>query len=274
MDYSEDANNFYLNEQNKKIKKEMEDKYSASFSDTDDSNLSPTLENTFLNYIKQFEEQSEIAEDIELLEYLGNPQFKKLEEINLQELSKEIDNVLSIYNENLVNISVSEDSEVTEDEYYNFLTIELPKHVMQNMRVSGMTTNFIYEEFHPSDKLDVKMAIEDVLIAAFDKDREFGMTFVANENLQNEEGKIISKKEFQKSLYQLFDDVSEIIEKELVFSKFEFGDENIVHSNFIIRYKQKNTFEEIDKVFSFIFWLVHSEFGGMEIIKYQVSVSE
>lgn len=269
MDYSEDANNFYLNEQNKKKRKEIEKKYDASFSKPDDSDLSPALESKFLNHIQQFEEQFEITEDIELIEYLGNPKFKKIEEINLQELEKEIEIVLSIYNENLVN--VSDDSEVTAKDIYMFLTEELPKHVMQNMRISGMTTNFIYEEFHPSNKLDAKMAIEDTLIAAFHKDREFGMTFVANENLQNEEGKPISKKEFENSLYLLFDDVAEIIEKELEFNKFEFGNQNIVHSNFIIRYKRKKTFEEIDKVFNFIFWLVHSEFGGMEIVKYQVS---
>jgi len=193
-----------------------------------------------------------------------------LEEIDLQELKKEIINVLAIYNKKQVNISVSEESEVTEKKYYTFLTEELPKHVMQNMRIYGMTTNFSYEEFHPSCKLDAKMAIEDTLMAAFDKDREFGMTFVATENLQNTKGKSISKEEFENSLYQLFDDVAEIIENELEFTKFEFGNKNIVYSNFIIRYKRKKTFEEIDEVFNFTFWLVHSEFGGMEIIRYQV----
>ena len=271
MDFSEDANNFYFNEQNKKKRKEIEQKYDASFSKPDDSDLSPALESKFLNNIQQFEEQFKIAEEVELIEYLGNPIFKKLEEIDLQELEKEIINVLSIYNKNQVDISVNKDSDVSEKEYYTFLTEELPKHTIQNMRIPGMIANFIYEEFHPSNKLDSMMAIEDTLIAAFDKDREYGMTFVANENLQNAKGKSISKEEFENSIYQLFDDVAEIIEKELEFTKFEFGDENIVHSNFIIRYKSEKTFEEIDKVFNFIFWLVHSEFGGMEIVKYEVS---
>ncbi|MDA3862122.1 MAG: hypothetical protein PF445_12950, partial [Melioribacteraceae bacterium] len=67
MNLSEDANNFFLNEQNKKRKKEMEDKYDASFHKPDDSDLSPTLENEFLNYIQQFEEQSKISEDVEVI---------------------------------------------------------------------------------------------------------------------------------------------------------------------------------------------------------------
>ncbi|MBU0474316.1 MAG: hypothetical protein KKF62_09140 [Bacteroidetes bacterium] len=267
MNLSEDANNYFLNEQNKKKKKEIEDKYDATFHKPDDSDLSPALENEFLNYIQQFEEQFETTDDIEVLEYLGNPIFKKLEEILPNEIESEIEKVLNIYFENNVNIHVSEESEITDAEYYTFLTEELPKHKMQNMRISGMNINFIYEEFHPSIKLDSKMAIEDTLLSAISKNREYGMTFVSNENLHNSEGKSISKIEFKNSLYKLFDDVDEIIEKEFVFNKFEFGNENIVNTDFIIRYKQKKSFNEIDKVFNFMFWLTECEYGGMEIVR-------
>ncbi|HED05958.1 MAG TPA: hypothetical protein ENI61_04675 [Ignavibacteria bacterium] len=270
MKYSEDANNFYLNEQNKKKKKELEEKYGASFDNPGGSNIPPAIEDKFLNYVQQFEEQSENAEDIKLIEYLGNPIFKKLDEIEQTELLREIDNVLEIYSENQINVDIIEEDEVTEEDFYKFLTEELPQYVTQNMHVPGMTLNFIYEEFHPSNKLDAKQSVESTLFSAISKDRDFGMTYVAGEGLLSSDGESIKEKEFKEGLYLLFNDVEEVIEREVVFNNFEFGDENIVNADFILRYKKKNTSEEINKIFNFTFWLRRSEFEGMDIVRYRI----
>jgi hypothetical protein len=43
---------------------------------------------------------------------------------------------------------------------YRFIAEELFFHEMNNVRVKGMVTCFIYEEFHPNAKLDIEDAYE------------------------------------------------------------------------------------------------------------------
>ncbi len=92
-DYSEDSQNFYINEQNKKKKKELEEKYGmTSFSGN--SEAPPEVMNNFLDYIQQFEENWEKAESKKIKEILGFPEFKKIEDIDHEFLNAEIDYVL------------------------------------------------------------------------------------------------------------------------------------------------------------------------------------
>ena len=271
MEYSEDARNFYFNEQNKKKKKEIEEKFDGKFYKSDDSKLTPDIENQFLDNILEFEKQFENAKYIKLINFIGNPVFKNIDELSESNLPAEIDKVLGIYNENGVNVDILEKEDVSDKDFYIFLTEELPKHETDNLKLPGWTINFIYEEFHPSDKLDAKNAVEDVLLDAVFQNREDGPTYIAKNNLFNPEGKPISKNEFLRGLYSIFDGVGEIIEREFFFNDFQFGNENSVNVDFILRYKNKNYSEEIDKVFNFTFWLCHSEYGGMEVIRYKLN---
>ena len=45
----------------------------------------------------------------------------------------------------------------------------------------------------------------------------------------------------------------------------------MVNIDFILRYRKKNSLEEIDKILNFTFELLHSEYGGMEIISYKLN---
>ncbi|GBD92292.1 hypothetical protein BMS3Abin04_03027 [bacterium BMS3Abin04] len=278
MDYSEDAQNFFLNEENKKKKKELKEKFGGDFHKPDDSKLTPELENEFLNYVQQFEEQAASTEYLKVIEYLGNPVFKKLEAVNQIDLSEEIEKVMQIYNTNNINIHVVENDDVTDEEFYKFITEELPEHVMQNMRIEGMNTNYIYEEFHPNDKLDSKDTIEH-LIYDFLNNSEYKDLHIANEKPLSIAGKIVSKEKFIKSFAALFEDVDKlIVREEVLFNKIEITDKSKVEADLILRYKQKSTSseksggKEINKIFSFAFELVRSEYGGMDVVGYELEM--
>ena len=269
MDYSEDANNFYLNEQNKKKQKEIKEKFKGEFFKPDDSKVTPDIENQFLDNILEFEKQFENAEYIKLINFIGKPVFKNINELSEANLPAEIDKVLEIYNKNGVNMDVLEEEDVSDKDFYIFLTEELPKHETDNIKLPGWTINFIYEEFHPSDKLNIKDAVRDVLLEAVHQSFEDGPTYLSKELLTSE-GEIISKNDFLKNLYSIFNDVDEVIEQDFAYRDFKFGDENSVNVDFILRYKKKNSLVEDDKVFKFIFRLCRSEYGGMEVTRYQL----
>jgi len=270
MDYSEDAERFYLNEKNKKKRKEIEEKYDAVFYKADDNDLPPELENEFLKNIEEFEQQHENAKCIKVIDLIGNPKFKKIDELSGRTLTDTIDEVLNLYGKYGINVSIIEEEEVTDRDFYIFLTEELPEEETEDIKISGWTTNYIYEEFHPSDKLDAKDAIKDTLLSAINQNREFEPAYVADDKLLNSEGNPINKNEFIDGLYSLFENIEKIIESEFSFKNFEFGHKNLVKVDFILRYREKESFEEIDKILNFTFELLHSKYGGMEIIKYQL----
>lgn len=272
MNYSEDAEKFYLNEQNKKKQKELEEKYDAVFNKAEDGNLSPEIENEFLKNIEEFEQQHENAKYVKVVDLIGNPKFNKIDELSDKTLTDAIDEVLDIYSKHGINIDIIEEEEVSDNDFYVFLTEELPEEETEDIRMPGWTTNYIYEEFHPSDKLDAKDAIRDTLLSAINQNREFEPMYVANNNLLNSVGQPINKDKFIESLYALFENVEEIIERDFLFRNFEFGQKNLADVDLVLRYREKNGSEEIDKILNFTFELVHSEYGGMEIISYKLNL--
>lgn len=86
MAYNKDE--FY----NKKIdleqkKKKLAEKFGAQFNHSND--LPPEIESDWLGYIEEFEEQFNGAQKITVWEYIGKPDFKKLDEMNDAEIAAE-----------------------------------------------------------------------------------------------------------------------------------------------------------------------------------------
>jgi len=270
MDYSEDAQSFYLNEQNRMKRKELEEKYGGDFHKPSDSDLSPEIENQFLNNIEQFEAQFKDSKLVKIIDLIGNQKFKSINKLSNDEIAGAIEEVLDIYAEHNINIDIIEKQDVTDRDFYIFLTERLPNEETDDINLPGWTKNFIYEEFYPSNKLDAKDAVEDVLLDAAYRNSEDGPIYIAK-NLLNSEGEPVTKDEFLKGLYLVFHNVNEVIEREFIYKNLEFSDRNIVNVDFIIRYKEKDNPAEIDKIFNFTFELSRCEFGGMNVFKYKLN---
>ncbi|VAX15953.1 hypothetical protein MNBD_IGNAVI01-208, partial [hydrothermal vent metagenome] len=218
MDYSEDAEKFFLNEENKKKRKELEEKFGGDFHKAEDSDLPPEIENEFLKNVEEFERQHENAKNIKVIDLIGNPKFKKIDELSGKALSDAIDEVLDLYGKHEINISVIEEEEVSDSDFYVFLTEELPEEETENIRMPGWTTNYIYEEFHPNDKLDSKDAIEH-LIYDFLTNSEYKNLHIAKEKLLNIGEEKVTREKFIESFAALFEDVDElIVREEIVFN--------------------------------------------------------
>jgi hypothetical protein len=147
-------------------KEELSLKFGARFSPTPPS-LPPEVEGAWLNHVEQFELLCQNARTITVREYIGGPPTRPLGEIPAQELEAELDRFFELLSAN--NIAVHFGRSVSESEAYRFITEELLGREIEDIRMDGLTLNFLYEEFHPDDEQDATMTVEDFLFALFNR---------------------------------------------------------------------------------------------------------
>lgn len=164
---------------NEKKRRELAERYGASFGDGD-SLLPADIEAEWLNYIEEFERQFEAAQRISVREYLGNPQVQPVATLEPDALGRELEQLLEFMF--LHGVAVHFLCDVEESEAYRFVTEEIFDEEIDDVRIPGMTANFIYEEFHPNDEYDAKIWAQDFLRSLFNRHRdEVQATFAPDE---------------------------------------------------------------------------------------------
>ena len=127
--------------------------------------LDPELENQWLKSVYAFEQQFKHAERVSVYEYIGRPAFRKWDSLTSEEVSAELQKIQVIMENKGVQLDCIcqyEDAII-----YKFITEELFQHEMDDMRGSGMTWHFIYEEFHPNHDHDLRNQTNRFLRAIF-----------------------------------------------------------------------------------------------------------
>lgn len=154
---------------NEKKRKELAERYGANFDETQ-SSLPVDVEAEWLHYIDEFERQFEHAARISVYEYLGSPSVLSPTAVPLDNLQEELDDLLEFMYLN--GIAVHFLCEIDVFEAYRFIVDELFHEEVDDIRIPGMTSNFIYEEFYPNDEYDAKIWAQDFLYSLFDHHRE------------------------------------------------------------------------------------------------------
>ncbi len=234
-DYSEDSKNFYLDEKNKKIQKELEEKY-GMLSSGGSEDAPPEVMNNFLSYVQQFEEQWEKAERKKIRDVLGNPVFRRIEEIDPEEIEDKIEIVMNKYAEHNYNIGIIEKDDVNPEDFYIFLTEELMEHETDFMNIPGMNTNFIYEEFHPNPKLNIKDCTDYFHWGLRNKNKEQTLLWSAKENIMLNNVSY-NKDEFADNLFKLFPDGIE--DTKITFKNISVDDLK-AQIELLVNYKSEN----------------------------------
>ncbi len=85
-------------------------------------------------------------------ESVGNPSFRPLAEIPLQELEGEVQRILDFLADHRIDVDLDE---CTPAEAYRFLTTELMSEEIEDPRAPGWWSCFAYGLFHPGAKEDV-----------------------------------------------------------------------------------------------------------------------
>ncbi|MGN6439499.1 MAG: hypothetical protein ACTHMM_23440 [Agriterribacter sp.] len=157
----------------------------ARFSENSNQSLPPQMENEFLNRIIAFEEQSKNPKYIKVFDKIGRPAFfKPVAEIPESELDarwEELQEHLCRYH---ITLDVCSPN-ITVRELYRFTIEELFDYEMDDMHIPGMTTNFIYDEFHPDPVYDNgRMATNECIKQILCKDGMEWTHYFCKENLR------------------------------------------------------------------------------------------
>ncbi|HQU35584.1 MAG TPA: hypothetical protein PLR65_03250 [Anaerolineales bacterium] len=190
---------------NEKKKDELRENYGMQMENAD--GLSPQAEGEWLDYIAEFERQFENARRISVRERIGNPAIKSLTEIPESELETELDQLLELLAEN--NIAIDFIHEIDDRDAYRFITEELLDETTDDIRIPGMISHFIYEEFHPNDEDDITQAIDEFLYALFkDQLREkdsMAYYTLSKENMRDSRGELITLEQFKQSVTDFYE---------------------------------------------------------------------
>ncbi len=125
----------------------------------------PEILNSFLNNVIAFEEAMHNSKEVLLNDFIGRPEFPKEEDLNDEQLTKELTRFTDLLlSNNIVCINICP---VEDRLLYKFLTEELIEQTVSDKSVPGMTTNFIYEDFHPDHKYDSRERCEEFIYLFF-----------------------------------------------------------------------------------------------------------
>ncbi|MBK9332067.1 MAG: hypothetical protein IPM96_06590 [Ignavibacteria bacterium] len=125
------------------------------------STLPDELENEWLNNIYNFEKQFENANRISVYERLGKPEFSKMSDMSDEQVSSELFRLFALMEEN--NLALNFLCDYNDRIKYNFITEEFFEKEIDDIRIDGMKTSFIYEDSHPNHEYDIKEAVDDFL---------------------------------------------------------------------------------------------------------------
>ncbi|MBN2611893.1 MAG: hypothetical protein JXB00_10090 [Bacteroidales bacterium] len=173
-----------LRKESEKLKKKLLEKGAVFSNEELNGNLPPDIENEFYKNIFAFENAYKNAKLTTVYDFIGKPNVKKEEELTDGQVSAELENITELMNRN--GIFLDTICEVDARTLYKFITEELFQHEIEDVRIEGMSTNFIYEEFHPNHEYDIKNHCSDFITGLLQKNEYVLSTFLARES--QEEG--------------------------------------------------------------------------------------
>lgn len=155
----------------KKLKLGIE---SDVFFKNDQGNLPAEIEGQFLDYVNAFEKQYKNAKRITVYEKIGRPNFKKTTEFKTRkEIKVALHEILSLMGSHNILLDVLCKYKNQETLIYSFITEEFFDYEIDDMNIPGMNTHFIYEEFHPNHRYDLKNNTREFLRMFLNKESDF-----------------------------------------------------------------------------------------------------
>lgn len=257
---NEDENQEKLRQENELRKLKLRAEFGAEFMEdnNDKSDIPVELESQFLDYVEKFEEAAAKKEVKKVKAILGNPSFKKPEDLDDNSISKELDKVLEFMS--LHNIELDVIYEVENREIYRFIIEELLEEDVNVVDIPGMNTCFIYEEFHPNHAEDLKRESVDFLKMLLKQDFEFINFHCADRLIYNQ--KEIPLDQFIEKAIELLEKQNEIILPEVEVKNVEIENDKAKVSCIIqfenVSEKQINQQQkleaEVTHYFEYGFW--------------------
>ncbi len=140
--------------ENEFLKIKLKAQYGDSFQMGISADMPLEIENQFLKSMMAFEDEYANAEYVTVFERLGSPEYKPLKELDEVELNNSIKRLMKLLHNNDIKLDIL-DGPYDAKIIYQFITDELFTRKVESKPLAGMTSNFIYEEFHPNHKADI-----------------------------------------------------------------------------------------------------------------------
>ncbi len=197
-----------LEVENQFLKLKMMLEHGAQFGSSKD--LPPAVENDFLRSVMEYEKHFESGERIKVFDKLGRPtQFKSVSQIPDDEIDNEWIRLYEFMQERGIELSVCS-PKIKARELYRFTVEELFELETDNINMPGMTTCFIYDEFHPDHEYEnSRTAVEDCLHYFFNKSSYFDHHFAERVCVNQHEN--LSKQELQYLVEKFKNQYEEIV---------------------------------------------------------------
>ncbi|MEO5892772.1 MAG: hypothetical protein ABIQ31_21160 [Ferruginibacter sp.] len=140
--------------ENEFLKIKLKAQYGDAFEMGSSEDMPPDIENQFLKSMMAFEDEYANAEYTTVYERIGKPFCKQAVEMTKPEMSAAIKEITKLLLKNEIAFHIS-DGPYPDELIYRFITEELFEVKVEKRPIAGMSTNFIYEEFHPNHKADI-----------------------------------------------------------------------------------------------------------------------
>lgn len=162
-----------LREENKKKKQMLEQDFGiTNWFESDSDELPPEVESLFLDNIVAFEKSIKIASSTTVYKIVNCPVYRKLSELKDEEIEAESDRIRAILLEHQIVVDILYEYEVSKQDLYHFLTEELFFEEISDVKIPGMFTYFVYEDFHPNHYHDIRCKSLAFMNSYFDKSSE------------------------------------------------------------------------------------------------------
>jgi hypothetical protein len=154
-----------LGAENELMKLKMMAEFGGDFIGSED--IPAEVENHFLKQIMSFHKQHDKSSLTTVYKFIGEPEYNHVSDMTDKEVKKELKRLFGLMNKNGVSLDVL--AETPEREVYRFITEELFKHEIEEVKMKGWVNHFVYEEFHPNADYDVRSAVSYCIPAIFNK---------------------------------------------------------------------------------------------------------
>lgn len=146
-----------------KLKLELE--HDMKMDDT--TELSPEIENQWLQNIYDFETLSKNSSPIKVYDLIGRPPFVPLNELPENDIERALMELeLMLQAKGIVlDCCCKYDASII----YRFITEELFDHETQDIAMQGMIHHFCYEEFHPNHDYDIRRLVTDFVVSIIER---------------------------------------------------------------------------------------------------------
>ncbi len=189
--------------ENEFLKIKLSAQYGDGFFMQGDAALPPDIENQFLKNMIAFEDNSKNAEYTTLYEKIGSPAYKKIAELNEEEVSAALENITLCMEEHAVSLDIC-DGPYPDAVIYTFITEELFEQEIEKESMFGGGWHFIYEEFYPNDKVDIEKNTHEFLKHWFTKNFDEYSSELAY-HFVTADGSKLDRKAFFEKLHMFFE---------------------------------------------------------------------